>query len=163
MDDIPSTGEGPTILIIETEVAIQKILAAILTKHDHDYQLVFCDDPQKAVQLAKTKYPDAIIIDPLNSNWGVDVCWELQTHPPTNEIPIICLTYLGCVGWDVVLAELRFAGIVGKPFRSDTLLDTLQVVLNTPVESLPKLEIKFNSMAYLMGRLTPRERREWKE
>lgn len=144
MDDTPSTAERATILAVNHQDAVRELIALIAAKLE--YQLIFGDDPETAIQLARTKHPEAIIINPLYPDWGVDVCWELQSNPPTNEIPMICLASLGCVGWDVVLAELRFAAIFTLPFKPVELVEALQDVLRTPARKLPKLKINFNKM-----------------
>jgi DNA-binding response OmpR family regulator len=152
MGDTRSTSERPTILIIEGEEVYKEIHTLMLA--DLGYQLIGCTDPQKAVRLAETERPDVIIIDPLNSVWGVDVCWELQTHPATSTIPFICATYLPCAGYDVVLAELEFARIIGKPFAQDKLREALRSVLEAPAGSMPRE--KFRMIPHASGNVSLR-------
>lgn len=149
MSDTQSTSERPTILIIECEEGYRHVCTLILA--DLGYQPIGCTDAQTAVRLAETERPDVIIIDPLNSDWGVDVCWELQNHPSTHTIPFICTTYLGCTGYDTVLAELEFARILGKPFAPDDLREALRSVLETPVGSMPREKVRMPLPGSPMG------------
>jgi DNA-binding response OmpR family regulator len=141
MHDTQSTDEKPIILIIDGDHKSVELHSLILTTFG--YQPIGCsDDAQEAIRLARTERPDVIITDPLNAEWGVDVCWEIQSHPTTNNIPFIFASNLGCVGTDVQLAGLEFAEYISKPFYPQAIREAVQRVLETPAESRPRLKIE---------------------
>jgi DNA-binding response OmpR family regulator len=137
MGDTKSTDARPTILVIEGDDVWKQAYPIMLA--DLDWHLIVYTDAQEAVRVARAERPDVIIIDPQDVDRGVDVCWALQSHPVTNNIPVICVTTVWCMGDDVVLTGLEFAKFFSKPFRPDDLREAVQSVLETPVESMPRL------------------------
>jgi response regulator RpfG family c-di-GMP phosphodiesterase len=150
MDDTQSTDEKPTILIIDGDDACVELHSVILATIG--CQPIGCSsDAQEAIRLARTERPDAIITDPLNAEWGVDVCWEIQSHPATNKIPFIFASNLGCAGTDVQLAGLEFAEYISKPFHAQQLREAVQRVLETPPESMPRLKVEVVPLEIRVG------------
>lgn len=81
------------ILVVEDENSLQNAMKEFLLAEKFD--VVVADDGEMAVNLAKSKKPDLIILDIiLPKKDGFEVLTELKQDPRTENIPIILLTNL---------------------------------------------------------------------
>lgn len=82
-----------TILFIEDESALQKILGEALSKEG--YKITSALDGEIGLRLAKTKKPDLVLLDLILPKInGFEVLKRIKEDPEIREIPIIVLTNL---------------------------------------------------------------------
>lgn len=80
-----------TILLVEDDPDIRELVAYKLTRGG--FQVVEAADGFAALQAARTRPPDAVILDMgLPRLSGIEVCRELRAAPATAAVPIIMLT-----------------------------------------------------------------------
>jgi DNA-binding response OmpR family regulator len=81
------------ILVVEDENSLQNAMKEFLLAEKFD--VVVADDGEMAVNLAKSKKPDLIILDIiLPKKDGFEVLTELKQDSRTENIPVILLTNL---------------------------------------------------------------------
>lgn len=117
-----------TILLVEDDPDIRELVAYKLTRGG--FEVVEAADGFAALQAARTRPPDAVILDMgLPRLSGIEVCRELRAAPATAAVPIIMLT--GAVR----LQELEQAYAAGasdylvKPFSPRELQRRLEAAL----------------------------------
>jgi two-component system, chemotaxis family, sensor kinase CheA len=82
-----------TILIVEDEATLHKALLEFLTPEG--YATLSAVDGEQAVEIAKEKKPDLILLDIiLPKKDGYEVLEELKKDANTKDIPVIILTNL---------------------------------------------------------------------
>lgn len=80
-----------TILLVEDDPDIRELVAYKLTRGG--FQVVEAADGFAALQAARIRPPDAVILDMgLPRLSGIEVCRELRAAPATAAVPIIMLT-----------------------------------------------------------------------
>ena len=80
-----------TILLVEDDPDIRELVAYKLTRGG--FEVVEAADGLVALQAARTRPPDAVVLDMgLPRLSGIDVCRELRAAPATAVVPIIMLT-----------------------------------------------------------------------
>ena len=80
-----------TILLVEDDPDIRELVAYKLTRGG--FEVVEAADGLVALQAARTRPPDAVVLDMgLPRLSGIDVCRELRAAPATAAVPIIMLT-----------------------------------------------------------------------
>jgi two-component system, OmpR family, phosphate regulon response regulator PhoB len=116
------------ILLVEDDPDIRELVAYKLTRGG--FEVVEAADGFAALQAARTRPPDAVILDMgLPRLSGIEVCRELRAAPATAAVPIIMLT--GAVR----LQELELAYAAGasdylvKPFSPRELQRRLEAAL----------------------------------
>lgn len=119
-------GEGRKILVVEDDPAAAHILQSHLTSAGYD--VVLCDQPERAVEVAAKVRPDAVTLDlimkPLN---GWELLPNLKTDPRTAMIPIIVVTIVDQPGTGALLGADEY---IVKPVEKTALLATLQRCLS---------------------------------
>ncbi len=89
----PKTSEPPRILVIEDDPGAGQLIELQLTSSG--YEVVVCDQPQRAADMAAELQPNAITLDllmrPAN---GWEVLVQLKRDPRTASIPVILVTIL---------------------------------------------------------------------
>jgi two-component system phosphate regulon response regulator PhoB len=84
-------GSVNTILLVEDDPDIRELVAYKLTRGG--FEVVEAADGFAALQAARTRPPDAVILDMgLPRLSGIEVCRELRAAPATAAVPIIMLT-----------------------------------------------------------------------
>jgi two-component system, OmpR family, phosphate regulon response regulator PhoB len=84
-------GSVSTILLVEDDPDIRELVAYKLTRGG--FQVVEAADGFAALRAARTRPPDAVILDMgLPRLSGIEVCRELRAAPATAAVPIIMLT-----------------------------------------------------------------------
>ncbi len=89
----PSEGEQPSILVVEDDPAVAKLLALYLTQEG--YTVVHASDGEEAVEKAKEIKPFAITLDimlPRIDGW--EVLKKLKSFPATRDIPVIIVSII---------------------------------------------------------------------
>jgi two-component system sensor histidine kinase/response regulator len=123
-----------TVLVIEDDAAILMLVADILT--EHGYTLITAENGYSALEYARQKHPDLILLDillPMGLD-GIAVSYALSTSRETAAIPIVFMTALSP-------GEVRNRGGLGvvaipilrKPFGIEGLLRIVQRYLPAPI------------------------------
>jgi len=113
------------ILVVDDEKKIVEILKAYLEKEG--YQVITAYDGRSALELARSRSPDLIILDlmlPEVSGW--DVCRELRQR---SEVPVIMLTARDDTTDKIVGLELGADDYVTKPFDPKEIISRVRAVL----------------------------------
>jgi chemotaxis family two-component system response regulator PixG len=131
----------PLVAIVDDEVDITTYLSVAL--EDHGYQVVACNDAERAVESLAGSRPDVILLDllmPLVT--GVSLYGALAAHPALRETPIVILS-----GLDVrhELPDLLREGgdlpppraFIDKPVDVEEVLLVLEEVVGRPAEPAP--------------------------
>jgi len=127
-----------TILIVEDEKDIVKMLDYNLKKEG--YKVIVADDGEDALDLAKSKSPDLILLDLMLPGLdGLEVCKELKNERKTRLIPVIMLTAKAQESDKVVGLELGADDYVTKPFSPRELVARIKAVLRRGKEKLPEV------------------------
>lgn len=127
-----------TILIVEDEKDIVKMLDYNLKKEG--YKVITADDGEDALDAAKTKHPDLILLDlMLPGVDGLEVCKELKNERKTKSIPVIMLTAKAQESDKIVGLELGADDYVTKPFSPRELIARIKAVLRRGKEKLPEV------------------------
>ena len=115
-----------TILVVDDEPDVLRLLEKGLSAEG--YQVLTADNGLDAIELAKSKHPDVIILDVVLLDLdGGAVAAELRGDRKTRDIPIIFLTALISKK-----EEQRYGQSVGnnvtlsKPYDMDVLVDTVE-------------------------------------
>lgn len=123
----------PTILIVDDEVPVTDLIKYNLEKAL--YQVLIAHDGEAALQIAREKDPDLILLDLMLPRVdGLDVCRELRK---TSQVPIIMVTARGEESDRVIGLELGADDYLTKPFSMRELLARIKAVLrrNQPDQS----------------------------
>jgi len=143
------------ILIVEDEKDIVKMLDYNLKKEG--YKTLVAHDGEDALDMAKTKLPDLILLDlMLPGVDGLEVCKQLKLERKTASIPVIMLTAKTQESDKVVGLELGADDYVTKPFSPRELIARIKAVLRRGKENdkLPEilkigeLTIDFSKIAF---------------
>src|SRR5579859_959419 len=116
------TDEAPKILIIEDDAVTVHLIESQLTSSG--YQVVSCDQPERALEMAAEFQPHAITLDLLmkpKSGW--EVLLHLKQDPRTNGIPVIVVTIVdNPSAWAAIGADEYLV----KPVDKATLLAAVE-------------------------------------
>ena len=117
----------PTILIAEDYDDNRELLRLLLDAAG--YHVREARNGQECLVLAREHHPDLIMVDlsmPELDGWGV--FRELKADPLTAQIPCVAVT--AHVESDQrLVSDSGFSAFVGKPFRTEDLLATVQRVM----------------------------------
>lgn len=104
-----------TILIVDDEPINQLILKETLKEH---YELFFASDGLSAIEAAKQKLPDLILLDVMMPGMsGHEVCSILKANPTTSHIPIIFITAMSDIKQETLGFSLGAVDYIIKPIR----------------------------------------------
>jgi putative two-component system response regulator len=103
----------PTILAVDDEAGNLQLLNQIL---GDDYRLLLAKDGERALELARTKLPDLILLDVVMPNLGgYEVCRQLKANPATAGIPVIFVTSQSDENDEVLGFECGAVDYISKP------------------------------------------------
>ncbi len=106
-----------TILIVDDEPAITKLLRIVLEAEGH--QIVVAADGQQAMERVAARHPDLIILDvDMPQVGGFEVCRRLKLAPETRLLPILILTGTGAANARLRAWELGADEFLTKPFQT---------------------------------------------
>ncbi len=101
------------ILVVDDELANIELIADIFSD---DYDVIFSIGSEKALALAISSQPDAILLDVMMPGIdGYEVCRRLKAESRTRNIPVIFITALGDVAAETRGLELGAMDYVTKP------------------------------------------------
>lgn len=86
--------QSSTILIVDDDASIRKMLDLLLKKGQH--RLIFAEDGPSALQHASAMRPDLILLDIMLPGLdGFKVCEAIRSDPTLGEVPIVIITAAG--------------------------------------------------------------------
>ncbi|MEJ5245918.1 MAG: hybrid sensor histidine kinase/response regulator [Bacteroidota bacterium] len=116
MNNIPHTTRKNTILVVDDQPQNIRLIGTLLREH---YNLLIADNGPKAIETARGKSPDLILLDIMMPDMsGFEVCEILKNDELTREIPIIFLT--AKTETEDILKAFEIGGVdyVTKPFNA---------------------------------------------
>ena len=117
-----SKGEGRTILVVEDDPVAAQLIQSQLASSG--YEVVLCDQPQIAVEMAAELQPCAVTLDivmkPVN---GWQVLPSLKSDPRTVMIPVIIISIVDQPGTGALLGADEY---IVKPVAKPALLAAVQ-------------------------------------
>ncbi len=117
-----------TILVIEDEPALRKVLDYNLKQAGHEVHLA--STGRDGVRLALEQHPDLVLLDEMLPDiQGTEVCRTLQLDRRSKDVPIMFVTARGDEIDRVVAFELGAVDYVVKPFSVRELLLRIQAIL----------------------------------
>jgi DNA-binding response OmpR family regulator len=121
-----STANLGTILIIEDDPRMQKVLRRIFT--EERYAAVVAGDGQTGLELFRSERPLAVVLDLILPHIsGRELCQTFKSQ--SSEIPIIVLSAITEVADKVLLLELGADDYVTKPFSPRELTARVQAAI----------------------------------
>jgi DNA-binding response OmpR family regulator len=115
-----------TILIIEDDPRMQKVLRRIFT--EEHYTAVVAGDGQTGLNLFRSERPIAVVLDLILPHIsGRELCQTFKSH--SSETPIIVLSAITEVADKVLLLELGADDYVTKPFSPRELMARVQAAI----------------------------------
>jgi two-component system alkaline phosphatase synthesis response regulator PhoP len=137
----------PIILFVEDDLSLQKSISYILEEEGFD--VISTRTGEEAVELAKEKIPDLILLDlVLPGIDGFSVCEILKKDVQTEKIFIIMLTGKGMVEEIVKGLELYADDYITKPFEPKILIARIRAVLRRKMKIIQKEQslLKFKDL-----------------
>jgi len=125
IEDLPGTaakaGLGPTVLIVDDEPAVRRLLALTLT--DAGYEVVETNRGEKALELIAHGSFDLVLLDNrMPGLSGVEVLERLRADPHTRTLPVILVTGADELAERVRGLDAGATDYVIKPFEADELV-----------------------------------------
>jgi len=118
----------PKILTADDDPDILDILRIVLT--EANFEVIEAHDGEQALELAKTKSPNLIILDyKMPKMDGRQVCMELRKDILLQHVPIIMVTGKGEVTDKVAGLEAGVDDYIVKPFEPKELIARVKMVL----------------------------------
>ncbi|MDD5291895.1 MAG: response regulator [Candidatus Omnitrophica bacterium] len=117
------------ILVVDDEVAILIVLTERLSSAGYD--VIKADNGMDALDIAKEKLPDLIILDIMMPQMdGMAVSQRLKENDSTKDIPVIFLTALQGKGEESGSHKSGKNVIFSKPFDSKELLAKIKQLIS---------------------------------
>lgn len=152
---IPAAADLGTILIIEDDPRMQKVLRRIFA--DERYSAIVAGDGRTGLELFRREQPQAVVLDlilPIIS--GRELCQTFKGI--SGETPIIILSAISEVADKVLLLELGADDYVTKPFSPRELMARVQAAIRRqrkPATQSPyrfgDCEVEFSKMTIRRG------------
>ena len=116
------------VLVCDDDRVIRRLLEMVVGRRAGQ-DLVTVDHPDRVIAAALEHEPDIIVLDyVLPDRSGLDVVEELRAHPDLASTPVAFMTGLEDVTSDDRYHSLGVAGVIVKPFDTDTLVDRLRTL-----------------------------------
>lgn len=123
-----------TVLVVDDEEDILELVKYNLAKEG--YTVVAVASGEDALAAARTKQPDAVVLDLMLPGLdGLEVCRRMKGDPTLHHIPIVMLTAKGTEADIVTGLELGASDYVTKPFSPRVLTARVKAVLRREAES----------------------------
>ena len=124
--------DKPTILVVDDEEDIVELVELNIAREG--YRVLACGTGEQALQIARSKLPDLIILDlMLPGIDGLEVCRRLKSHPKTEQIPIVILSAKGEEADIVTGLELGADDYITKPFSGKVMAARVRRILRKVV------------------------------
>jgi len=118
-----------TILVVDDEPSNIDVIKNVLQS---DYKIKAAINGEKALMVAaKSPAPDLILLDIMMPGIdGYQVCRELKTNSATRHIPVVFLSAKVSPDQQRQGLELGAVAYITKPLDPQTLIDTVDLLLN---------------------------------
>lgn len=111
----------PKVLVAEDDPSVRLTIALVL--EDEGFEVVLAEDGERALDMAFTRSPDAILLDLMMPKLdGEQVISRLRESASTADIPVFVLSGRG----RGEVPEWPGAHFVGKPFDPDLLVRSIR-------------------------------------
>ena len=118
-----------TILIVDDKANNLQLIFQYLK--NADYKTLIAQNGKKAIDIAKKKHPDLILLDVMMPEMdGFEICHYLKADPSTKDIPIIFMTALADTKDKVQGFELGAVDYLSKPVEKRELLARMKTHLS---------------------------------
>jgi PAS domain S-box-containing protein len=129
-DEAPAAADdarGALVMVVDDDATVRAVVTRIL--HGWGYRVVAAADGETALELARIRRPDAILLDVVMPGMdGWETLGALKGMPETAAIPVIILSALE--PGDAAAAASEAVGWVSKPFGDDDLLRQLEAAVS---------------------------------
>ena len=117
------------ILIIDYEETIQNVVQFGIRMRA-GWHVLTASSGMQGIQTAQAEQPDVILLDVMMPEMdGIDTFKNLQSHPETEQIPVIFLTAKAQTAEKRQFNELGVSGVITKPFNSLDLPEQIAKIL----------------------------------
>ncbi|ARI78399.1 response regulator transcription factor [Halobacillus mangrovi] len=154
-----------SILIVEDEPTISRVLAAYMKKNNYDVFQAFTG--AEALQSFASHKPDLVLLDvmlPDLDGWSV-----LSTIREKSTCPVIMLTALGEVDYRLKGFDTGADDYITKPFVAEEVVARVKAIIRRPQNILEENQLKYGSLHFNLDSnqvfcngepldLTPRDR-----
>lgn len=118
------------ILIIDDEETIQTVVQFGI-QMAAGWEVLTASSGFTGIQTAQAEKPDAILLDVMMPDMdGITTFKKLQTHPITEQIPVILLTAKAQTAEKWQFNDLGVSGVITKPFNSLDLPEQIARILH---------------------------------
>jgi CheY-like chemotaxis protein len=118
------------ILIIDDEETIQTVVQFGI-QMTAGWEVLAASSGLTGIQTAQTEKLDAILLDVMMPDMdGIATFKKLQTHPATEQIPVILLTEKAQTAEKRQFNDLGVSGVITKPFNSLDLPEQIARILH---------------------------------
>jgi CheY-like chemotaxis protein len=122
----------PSVLIVEDNEEERRMYAAML--YHNGFEVLEASDAVAALELARTRRPDAIVMDyMLPTMSGMAAAEILASTPETSGIPVICITGYSVTGDNFSASRCR--ELMRKPIRKRELVLAIQRQLDARIDT----------------------------
>jgi CheY-like chemotaxis protein len=119
-----------TILVVEDSPPNLEFIEALLK--DQDYEVVRATDGVAALEAARTRCPDLILLDiQIPRMDGEELARRLRADPATRRIPLVALTACAMTGDRERILAMGFDAYIPKPIDVQGFLGEVQRHLRT--------------------------------
>lgn len=120
--------EGPLVLLVEDNADIRELYAAFLGSAG--FRVTQAHDGFEALERVAVETPDVIVTDlAMPGMDGIDLCRRLRNQPATGKVPILAVSGHVFPSTASRATEAGCDEILRKPCLPDTLLATVQRLL----------------------------------
>lgn len=124
-----SNSSHKKILIVDDEKDVIGIISDILEYAK--YEIIAATNGEEAIELAKQKRPDLILLDIMMPDIsGEDVAEMLSDDPSTADIPIIFLTGILTKEEEASIRKTGAQSIIAKPCTANELIDKIEKLIS---------------------------------
>ncbi len=114
------------VLVVDDDPAIRSMLVELLT--DEGYETLVAGDGRTAVEVAKNRHPDVILMDLMMPVLdGASATRLIKSNPDTEHVRIIAMS--AGANLRLQVTDLPADGVVSKPFDLDALLADVSIQL----------------------------------
>ncbi|MBW4554293.1 MAG: response regulator [Aphanocapsa sp. GSE-SYN-MK-11-07L] len=118
------------VLIIDDEESIQTVVQFGI-QMAAGWHVLTAGSGSQGIQTAQTEQPDVILLDVMMPEMdGIATFKRLQSHPQTEQIPVIFLTAKAQTSEKRQFNDLGVSGVITKPFNSLDLPDQIVKILH---------------------------------
>jgi len=150
-EETPSTNELGTILVIEDDPRMQKVLQRMFSAEN--YEVLRAGDGQTGLELFKTRRPVAVVLDLiLPQISGRELCQQFKALSP--DTPVIVVSAIAEVVDKVLLLELGADDYIPKPFSPRELVARVKAVLRRFERPLSQAPVKIGDIEIDPGAMT---------